>query len=572
MAGIFRPTIIRYVDSRGTRGTRKNPVTKKTPGARPIREKSKTYWGRVADADGEVRPVKLCDDAEAAEEMLAAMKQRAKRIARGDIDPFEDHRSRPLAEHLEDFRRFLESKDNTAEHVALTVNRVSAAFDGCGFKRLADLNAGRVANWLAEQRKPKKDIEQDLLPMMRKLRDAGKSLQAIADKLNAKGHQTRRGESWTLAGVRRVLRSEKADNIVAGLSIASSNHHLVALKSFGSWLVKDRRSPENPFAHLSRLNAQVDVRHERRALTADELSRTIQAAERSDKSFRGVNGSTRALLYRMAAMTGFRADELASLTPASFDLKSDPPTVTIEAAYSKHRREDFLPLHPDLAARLRQWLSERERRQDDQRVILSLNRAADAKRERLFPGTWPGKAAEMLRIDLDAAEIAYFTDAGFADFHSLRHTFISHLVTGGVHPKVAQQLARHSTITLTMDRYAHLGLIDMTSGLSALPSIGSSDANECRATGTTDDAAAVGCTNGCTRPTEINHFQPFSPVAMSTIDDSLPTTKKPQFPAGNEAFCENDDERRRWESNPRMTDLQSVALATWLRRRIRGGM
>ena len=553
MAGTYRPTIIRYLNAQGRQ------VRKGTPGAKRVREKSKTFWGRVPDANGRSHGVPLCDDADAAESMLAEMKQRAKRIARGDIDPFEVHRERPLAEHVEDFRGFLESKANTVEHVALTVNRVLAAFDGCGFKRLADLNAGRVANWLAEQRKPTTDIEQDLLPKMRELRDAGKSLQAIANTFNAKGHQTRGGESWTLAGVRRVLRSEKADNIVAGLSIASSNHHLVALKSFGSWLVKDRRSPENPFAHLSRLNAQVDVRHERRALTPDELSRTIQAAERSDKSFRGADGSTRAMLYRIAAMTGLRADELASLAPASFDLKADPPTITIAAAYSKHRREDVLPIHLDLAARLRQWFTERERLQDDQRAILSLNRAADAKRERLFPGTWPGKAAEMLRIDLDAAEIAYETDAGFADFHALRHTFISNLVAAGVHPKVAQQLARHSTITLTMDRYAHLGLIDMTVGLSALPNIAPNNANESRATGTTDDATDFSCTKSCTRPAEITRFQPKSSVLLTTQTMTSLETKKPHFPAENEAIREPDTQRRRWELNPRVTDLQSVA-------------
>jgi integrase len=45
-------------------------------------------------------------------------------------------------------------------------------------------------------------------------------------------------------------------------------------------------------------------------------------------------------------------------------------------------------------------------------------------------------------------------------FHSLRHGFITYLVTANVPPKVAQTLARHSTITLTMDRYTHLGVID----------------------------------------------------------------------------------------------------------------
>ena len=38
-----------------------------------------------------------------------------------------------------------------------------------------------------------------------------------------------------------------------------------------------------------------------------------------------------------------------------------------------------------------------------------------------------------------------------ADFHALRHTFVSNLANS----KMAQPLARHSTITLTMDRYTH---------------------------------------------------------------------------------------------------------------------
>ena len=57
------------------------------------------------------------------------------------------------------------------------------------------------------------------------------------------------------------------------------------------------------------------------------------------------------------------------------------------------------------------------------------------------------------------------------DFHSLRHGFITYLVTANVPPKVAQTLARHSTITLTMDRYAHLGVHDLVYALKRLPAI-----------------------------------------------------------------------------------------------------
>ena len=83
---------------------------------------------------------------------------------------------------------------------------------------------------------------------------------------------------------------------------------------------------------------------------------------------------------------------------------------------------------------------------------------------------WWKEAAEMVRVDLDAAGIPFRDDAGRVfDFHALRHQFISNLAAAGVHPKEAQTLARHSTITLTMDRYTHLGVRDSAAALDKLP-------------------------------------------------------------------------------------------------------
>lgn len=62
---------------------------------------------------------------------------------------------------------------------------------------------------------------------------------------------------------------------------------------------------------------------------------------------------------------------------------------------------------------------------------------------------------------------------------------------------------------------------------------------------------------------------PKSPDSLTTSARLGRETKKPRFLAENEAFS-SDAERRRWELNPRVTDLQSVALATWLRRLIEG--
>ncbi len=40
----------------------------------------------------------------------------------------------------------------------------------------------------------------------------------------------------------------------------------------------------------------------------------------------------------LSAYTGLRKGEIGSLTLASLDLESSPPTVTVDAAYSKRRR------------------------------------------------------------------------------------------------------------------------------------------------------------------------------------------------------------------------------------------
>jgi len=80
-----------------------------------------------------------------------------------------------------------------------------------------------------------------------------------------------------------------------------------------------------------------------------------------------------------------------------------------------------------------------------------------------------------------------------ADFHALRHTYISRLVRSGANVKVAQELARHSTPTLTLGRYAHMGLLDQTKALDALPSIDQpvEEREVAKATGTYDAAAGV---------------------------------------------------------------------------------
>jgi integrase len=177
-------------------------------------------------------------------------------------------------------------------------------------------------------------------------------------------------------------------------------------------------------------------------------------------------------LYFTAAYTGLRASELASLTRDSFDITATPPALTVEAAYSKHKRRDVLPLHPDVASTLAPWLAGQD--------------------GPLWPGNWAkySEAVELVRHDLKAARTAWIAEAvsdaertsreqsdflsyrnhkgEVADFHAFRHRFITEVVRSGVLPGDAKELARHSTITLTMDHYNHVSLNNTAEALNRL--------------------------------------------------------------------------------------------------------
>jgi len=89
--------------------------------------------------------------------------------------------------------------------------------------------------------------------------------------------------------------------------------------------------------YLQALNAKTDVRRRRRALFAEESSALVNAAA-IGPPVQGVTGSDRTMLYVLAAWTGYRRKELASLMRGSFKLAANLPTVTVTAAYSKRWR------------------------------------------------------------------------------------------------------------------------------------------------------------------------------------------------------------------------------------------
>src|SRR5262249_15589171 len=102
------------------------------------------------------------------------------------------------------------------------------------------------------------------------------------------------------------------DQVCRGPGVATSNHYLTAVKGLTRWLTKDGRAPFDPLVVLSRMNPDTDVRVERRALPPAQFAALVEAA-RAGGTVRGLAGADRAVLYLVAANTGLRASELASL-------------------------------------------------------------------------------------------------------------------------------------------------------------------------------------------------------------------------------------------------------------------
>jgi len=169
-------------------------------------------------------------------------------------------------------------------------------------------------------------------------------------------------------------------------------------------------------------------------------------------------------------------------TPQRLQFTDTPATATVAACYSKHRREDTQVLHPEVVRQLQEWLA---------------TKPPLGPHEPLFPisGRVPGginrKTHKMMELDLAAARDKWLEEAKtpedrevrlasdflcycnhdglFADFHSTRHLFITSLERARVSPKMAQTLARHSDIRLTLGTYTHIELHAQTAAIESLP-------------------------------------------------------------------------------------------------------
>jgi integrase len=396
---------------------------------------------------------KLVSDKQTSKEMLRELEVNARKDTLGLGERFAQHRHRPLVEHLDDFRRYLLAEGDGRDHVEKTCSRIRTVLDGCGFEMIDDLQAPPVVEFLADLRQPRphQPLQQEVYTVKEVAGLLGVKLASI-HRIAKRGQLSCTGRNRNKRFCREDVEALLKDRC-KGIGAQTSNYYLAAVKQFNAWLVRNERTDRKPLEHLTDLNVEVDLRRQRRPLPTDEFARFV-AAGKAGQPFRGLDGTARAVLYTFAANTGLRASEIGSLLPCSFDLDARVPIVTVEAAYSKHRRQDQQPMRRDVAEMVRSYM---------------VGRKPDIP---LWPGTWTVAAAEMVRHDLAAAGLPYEVDGMVFDFHKLRHQFITNLVDAGGKPKDTQRLARHSTFSLTFDRYySKKDITDVAEALDKLPAL-----------------------------------------------------------------------------------------------------
>jgi integrase len=393
MASLQKIQYIRWVDADGKR------VPPGTPGATKIREKSAKWYACWKDGWKQVR-VPLATDKAASQSMLADLLREGERGRAGMLDPHRHHLDRAIAEHRDEYLASIRQSGKVRSDKYFSEKRriLTAIFDACGMRTLADLTADAVDGYM--------------------------------DGLSC--------------------------------SVATKRVHHTAINAFAAWLVQKKRLGGNPLVGVARPQGGKVVRKRRalapeelQRLLDAARARPLASAEwngggrlpkgkarrfraelkpATRKRFIRV-GRERALLYKTAIFTGLRKGELAALRVKYLNLDRTPyPCLELPGEFTKNGEDARLLLVPALAEELRELV------------------AGKGPNARVFDV--PEKMVPVMKRDLKHAGIAYCDERGrYADFHALRKSAGTMLGVAGVPTRIRQLFMRHGDVRLTLQTY-----------------------------------------------------------------------------------------------------------------------
>jgi integrase len=216
------------------------------------------------------------------------------------------------------------------------------------------------------------------------------------------------------------------------------NNYLTALNGFLEWLETNGFIETNP-ANSIKLLKRRGQSFERKALSPEQITALLES----------VKDPMRRAVYITALYTGLRRAELEALEYGDYNLSAPVPYVHARASTTKNGKDAFIPLHVAVV---------------DALLDILPNNPSPAEPVFKVP------SIETFKADLEAAGIDYRDQRGNkTDFHALRTTYCTLMVSTGVAPRVAQELMRHSDIKLTMKNYTDISLLPTAGAIRGLP-------------------------------------------------------------------------------------------------------
>ena len=209
------------------------------------------------------------------------------------------------------------------------------------------------------------------------------------------------------------------------ISKTTTNMYLRAIKAMFNWAYKRNMITVNPF-----LNAEIKPFKVADSDPEDYFS--LEEVELILNTLKKKDGMLWRLVY-LALETGGRISELLALTGDDIDMKNWQ--VFFRGVSTKTGQRRFVPLRPQAVEIIRKWKLEA-----DDKVFQYRDRNEASTDFRRF----------LQKLNLWKAY------SGTRSFHTLRHTYASHLLMSGVNIFIVSRWLGHSSVKVTKKNYGHL--------------------------------------------------------------------------------------------------------------------
>ena len=229
-----------------------------------------------------------------------------------------------------------------------------------------------------------------------------------------------------------------------GLSARTVHHMHTVLKNALGQAVRWEILPRNP------ADAVAPPRVERQPMHTYDLAETARLIE-------ALKGDRMLTAVMLAALCGLRRAEIAALRWRHVNLAAGQLSIMQSAEQTRHGVRYKPPKNGRgrkvaLAATMAEELSRQRLKQAEQLLRLGV-RQTD---ETFVCCREDGKPQQPNSITIYWARLSQKLDLPRIRFHDLRHACATHMLTLGVHPKVASERLGHSKVGITLDLYSHV--------------------------------------------------------------------------------------------------------------------